>query len=55
MALCKELGIEPLPIDCPDGLILNREFVPHAWRDGLDRIPYPKEVRDSFRNLNRTC
>ncbi|MGA2737587.1 MAG: FAD/NAD(P)-binding protein [Bryobacteraceae bacterium] len=31
--LCKELGIEPLPIACPDGLILNREFVPPAWHD----------------------
>src|ERR1700691_631470 len=28
--LCRELGIEPLPIACPDGLILNREFIPHA-------------------------
>jgi monoamine oxidase len=51
--LCKELGIEPLPIDCPDGLILNREFVPHAWRDGLDRLPYPKNVRESFRKFKR--
>src|SRR5580658_2179641 len=48
IGLCKELGIQPLPIDCPDGLILNREFVPHAWREGLDRLPYPQGVRDSF-------
>jgi len=51
--LCKELGIEPLPIACPDGLILNREFVPHAWRDGLDHLPYPKNVRDSFRKFKQ--
>src|SRR5580658_7296039 len=53
MQLCKELGIEPLPIDCPDGLILNREFVPHAWREGLDRLPYPQGVRDSFRKFKQ--
>jgi monoamine oxidase len=51
MALCKELGIEPLPVTDPDGLILNREFVPHAWRDGLDHLPYPKAVRESFRKF----
>jgi monoamine oxidase len=53
MQVCKELGIEPLPIDCPDGLILNREFVPHAWREGLDHLPYPKNVRDSFRKFKQ--
>jgi len=51
MELCKELGIEPLPIANPDGLILNREFVPHAWRDGLDHLPYPETVRESFRKF----
>lgn len=51
MALCKELGIQALPIADPDGLILNREFVPHAWRDGLDHLPYPQTVRDSFRKF----
>ncbi len=49
--LCKELQIEPLPIADPDGLILNREFVPHAWRSGLDHLPYPKTVRESFRKF----
>ncbi|HXM42386.1 MAG TPA: FAD-dependent oxidoreductase [Bryobacteraceae bacterium] len=49
--LCRELGIEPLPIACPDGLILNREFIPHAWHDGLDHLPYPQSVRDSFRKF----
>jgi monoamine oxidase len=49
----RALGIEPLPIDCPDGLILNREFVPHAWREGLDHLPYPQNVRDSFRKFKQ--
>ncbi len=51
MALCKDLGIEALPIDCPDGLILNGEFVPHAWREGIDHLPYPQGVRESFRKF----
>jgi len=49
--LCKELGIPPLPVADPDGLILNREFVPHTWRAGLDHLPYPKSVRESFRKF----
>ena len=47
------IGIAPLPIGCPDGLILNREFVPHAWRDGLDHLPYPKNMRESFRKFKQ--
>lgn len=53
MSLCKELGIEPLPIDDPDGIILHGEFVPHTWRGGLDHIPYPEPVRESFRKFKR--
>jgi len=53
MALCKELGIHALPIADPDGLILNGEFVPHAWGDGLDHLPYSQSVRDSFRKFKR--
>jgi monoamine oxidase len=49
--LCQKIGIEPLPIACPDGLILNRQFVPHAWRDGLDHLPYPQPVVQSFRKF----
>lgn len=53
MQLCRELSIEALPIACPDGLILNREFVPHAWREGLQHLPYPQSVRDSFSKFKR--
>ncbi len=53
LAVCKDLGIQPLPIADPDGLILNREFVPHAWRDGLDHLPYPQAVRASFRKFKQ--
>jgi monoamine oxidase len=51
--LCKQLGIQPLPIANPDGLILHREFVPHAWRDGLNHLPYPKAALASFRKFKQ--
>jgi protoporphyrinogen oxidase len=51
--LCQKLGIQPLPVSNPDGLILNRQFVPHAWRDGLDHLPYPKEALASFRKFKQ--
>jgi len=51
--LCRELEIQPLPTDCPDGFILNREFVPHLWKEGLDHLPYSKRVRESFRKFKR--
>jgi len=50
---CGEIGLKILPVADPDGLILNREFVPHAWRGGLDRLPYPKSVRESFQKFKR--
>ncbi len=51
--LSKEIGIQILPVDDPDGLILNGEFVPHAWRSGLDHLPYSTAVRESFRKFKR--
>jgi protoporphyrinogen oxidase len=51
--LCKELNIRPLPIDDLDGLIFNGEFVRHAWRSGLDDLPYPENVRESFKKFKQ--
>jgi len=51
--LCKELNIRPLPISNPDGLIDNGDFVPHAWRSGLDDLPYPENVRESFKKFKQ--
>ncbi|PYX89844.1 MAG: hypothetical protein DMG68_03785, partial [Acidobacteria bacterium] len=45
----KEIGLEPLPINNWDGTILNGEFVPDTWGDGLDKLPYPASVRESFK------
>jgi monoamine oxidase len=51
--LCKELNIRPLPISDPDGLIVNGEFVPHAWRSGLERLPYKASVLESFKKFKQ--
>jgi protoporphyrinogen oxidase len=49
--LAKEIGIEPLPISNWDGTIHNGEFVADTWGDGLDRLPYPAEVRAGFQKF----
>lgn len=47
----KEIGLEQLPISNWDGTIVKREFVPDTWGEGLDRLPYPRSVRDSFKRF----
>jgi len=49
--MAQELGLKMLPVDNPDGTILHGEFVPDTWRDGLDHLPYPKNVRESFKKF----
>ena len=49
--LSKEIGIEPLPVDCPDGTIVNGVFVPDTWRAGLEHLPYRREVIDGFKQF----
>ncbi len=47
----KEIGLEPLPIRDWDGTIINGEFVPDTWGDGLDKLPYPAAVREGFKKF----
>ena len=47
----KEIGLEPLPIDNWDGSIIKGEFIPDTWGDGLDKLPYPVSVRESFKKF----
>jgi protoporphyrinogen oxidase len=49
----KEIGLEPLPVDCPDGSIINGEFVPDTWGDGLNKLPYPPFARESFKKFKK--
>ncbi|HEV2341416.1 MAG TPA: FAD-dependent oxidoreductase [Candidatus Acidoferrales bacterium] len=51
--LASELGLKLLPIDNPDPTILKGKWVPDTWRSGLDELPYPKSVRESFKNFKK--
>lgn len=44
----KSLGLEQLPIDNWDGMILDGKFVADCWGDNIDKLPYPVKVRDAF-------
>ena len=52
-SLAKEIGLDPLPIDCPDGSIINGQFVPDTWGDGLNKLPYPPITRESFKKFKK--
>ena len=49
--LSKEIGLQQLPIDNWDGTILKGEFIPDTWGEGIDKLPYPHSVRDSFKKF----
>jgi spermidine dehydrogenase len=49
--LASEIGLKLLPVNNPDPTIVNKTFVPDTWIKGIDELPYPKEVRASFRKF----
>ncbi len=49
--LAGELGLKLLPVNNPDPTIVNKTFVPDTWKSGINDLPYPKEVRESFRKF----
>jgi protoporphyrinogen oxidase len=49
----KEIGLQPLPINDWDGTIINGELVPDTWGDGLDKLPYPAPLRESFKKFRK--
>ena len=49
----KEIGLDPLPVNCPDGSIINGEFVADTWGDGINKLPYPPITRDNFKKFRR--
>lgn len=51
--LLKELGVTLLPINKPDSSIIGGKWVPDTWGAGLDELPYPVGVRDSFKKFKR--
>src|SRR5579864_5250613 len=49
--LAAELGLKLPFVNNPDPTIVNKTFVPDTWKAGLDQLPYPKEVRNSFKKF----
>src|SRR5262245_45651137 len=53
VALGTELGLKPLPIKNWDGSIIKGEFIADTWGAGLDKLPYPPNVRESFKKFRK--
>jgi hypothetical protein len=49
----QKIGLEPLPINDQDSTILKGEWIPDTWRTGLDKLPYPVTVRESFKKFRK--
>jgi protoporphyrinogen oxidase len=49
----KEVGLEPLPVNSPDASVIRGELVSDTWGDGLDKLPYPASVRESFKKFRK--
>ena len=49
--LARQLGLELLPIHSPDPTIVKGKWVADTWGAGLDELPYPASVRDSFKKF----
>lgn len=52
-AFAKEIGLEPLPVDNWDGTIVKGEFIADTWGEGLDKLPYPAPVVESFKRFRK--
>jgi len=48
-----QIGLKPLPVNSPDASIIGGELVPDTWGDGLDKLPYPAAVRESFKKFKK--
>jgi len=49
--LARELGLTLLPINSADPSIINGKWIPDTWGEGLDELPYPEPIRESFKKL----
>ena len=46
--LSRELGMILPPVNNSDPTIVSGTWVPDTWHSGIDQLPYPKNVRESF-------
>jgi len=53
IGLATELGLPMLPVNDPDPTMLHGELIADTWRAGLDHLPYPASVRESFKKFRR--
>jgi monoamine oxidase len=51
--LAQEIGLTLLPINFPDPSIINQKWIPDFWRAGLEQLPYPASVQESFKKFRR--
>jgi protoporphyrinogen oxidase len=51
--LAGEIGLELLPINNFDGSIIQGEFIADTWGEGLDHLPYPAKIRESFKKFRQ--
>jgi hypothetical protein len=49
----QQIGLQPLPINNWDGSIIKGEFIPDTWGDGLEKLPYPANVREGFKKFRK--
>jgi protoporphyrinogen oxidase len=49
----EEIGLKPLPVNCSDASIIRGELVLDTWGEGLNRLPYPEPVRESFKKFKK--
>jgi monoamine oxidase len=49
--LAAEIGMKLPPVNNPDPTIVNKTFITDTWKTGLDHLPYPHEVRASFKKF----
>ena len=49
--LAREIGLTTLPVNSFDPTIFNGRRIKDTWHAGLDELPYPAAVRDSFKKF----
>jgi protoporphyrinogen/coproporphyrinogen III oxidase len=49
----KEIGLDPLPVNSPDGSFVNGQFTLDTWGDGINKLPYPPVTRESFKKFKK--
>jgi monoamine oxidase len=49
--LAGEIGVKLAPISSADPTIINGVWAPETWRSGIDQLPYPQSVRESFKKF----